>query len=125
VKVLGLVWLGTRTDRFHEMAAFFESTMGLTLASSLDGFREYRLPNADVVELFDGDDAGTAHLTTGPVAGFLVSDLESARDELMHAGVELLGDLRREGGYAWQHFRAPDGNVYELVEDKKKLGSVG
>jgi hypothetical protein len=27
------------------------------------------------------------------------------------AGVELLG----EPGLTWQHFRGPDGNVYELV----------
>jgi hypothetical protein len=31
--------------------------------------------------------------------------------ELRAAGVELLG----EPGPTWQHFRGPDGNVYELV----------
>jgi hypothetical protein len=30
-------------------------------------------------------------------------------------GVELLGDLQvLADGYAWQHFRAPDGHVYEI-----------
>jgi hypothetical protein len=40
-----------------------------------------------------------------------------ARDELARAaGIELLGDLRvQSDGYAWQHFRAPDGHVYELM----------
>ena len=33
--------------------------------------------------------------------------------ELRRAGVELLG----EPGPSWQHFRGPDGNVYELVAD--------
>ena len=53
------------------------------------------------------------------VAGFLVDDIEAARDELARApGVELLGDLRiMPDGYAWQHFRAPDGHVYELTAD--------
>jgi len=125
MKVLGLVWLGTRTERFDDMATFLESTMGLTLAESVDGYREYKLPNADVVELFGPDDAEKTHFTTGPVAGFLVSDIATAGDELRRAGVELIGDLHRTGTYAWQHFRAPDGNVYELVEDRSKLGAVG
>jgi catechol 2,3-dioxygenase-like lactoylglutathione lyase family enzyme len=46
-----------------------------------------------------------------PVVGFTVRDLPAAVDELRTAGVELLG----EPGPTWQHFRGPDGNVYELV----------
>ena len=97
MKVLGLVWLGTRTDSFQEMATFLESTMGLTLAASVDGYREYKLPNADVVELFGPDDAEKRHFTTGPVAGFLVSDIAAALDELRDAGVETIGELHRSG----------------------------
>ena len=53
------------------------------------------------------------------VAGFLVDDIEAARDELVRTpNVELLGELRvMPNGYAWQHFRAPDGHVYELPSD--------
>ena len=51
------------------------------------------------------------HFATGPVVGFAVRDLPAAVDELRRAGVELLG----EPGPTWQHFRGPDGNVYELV----------
>ena len=47
----------------------------------------------------------------GVAAGFAVADLPAAVDELRAAGVELLG----EPGPTWQHFRGPDGNVYELV----------
>lgn len=124
MKVLGLVWLGTRTERFHDMEAFLEHTMGLTRAKSANGFREYLLPNADIVELFGPDEADGEHMTTGPVPGFLVSDIAAATDELRAAGIEILGSLQRQGGYAWQHFRAPDGFVYELVEDSRRLGSV-
>jgi len=52
-----------------------------------------------------------AHFATGPVVGFAVRDLAAAVEELRRAGVELLG----EPGPMWQHFRGPDGNVYELV----------
>ena len=45
------------------------------------------------------------------VVGFEVTDLAQAVAELRAAGIELLG----EPGLSWQHFRGPDGNVYELV----------
>jgi len=54
---------------------------------------------------------GREHFDTGPVVGFAVEDLPSAVAELQAAGIELLG----EPGPTWQHFRGPDGNVYELV----------
>ena len=125
MKVLGIVWVGTRTDRFHDMASFFEHTLGFTQAEQTDGFRNYRLPNADGVELFGPEERDHVHMTTGPVPGFLVSDLDEAVGELRAAGIELIGDTRHEGAYGWQHFRAPDGNLYELVEDRRRLGTVG
>ena len=55
--------------------------------------------------------AGKEHFETGPVVGFEVTNLAEAVAELRAAGIELLG----EPGPTWQHFRGPDGNVYELV----------
>ena len=60
---------------------------------------------------FGSSHPGKEHFDTGPVVGFAVRDLPTAVDELRRAGVELLG----EPGPTWQHFRGPDGNVYELV----------
>jgi catechol 2,3-dioxygenase-like lactoylglutathione lyase family enzyme len=57
------------------------------------------------------------HLTH-PVAGFLVADLEEAVAELRAAGAEIVLDARHGETRAWVHFRAPDGFVYELVEDR-------
>ena len=63
------------------------------------------------VEVFGPGFPGKDHFRTGPVVGFAVVDLDAATAELEAAGVELLG----EGGPTWQHFRGPDGNIYELV----------
>jgi hypothetical protein len=41
----------------------------------------------------------------------LSPDLAEAVQQLHDAGVELLG----EPGPTWQHFRSPDGNVYEVA----------
>ena len=57
------------------------------------------------------DTADKEHFVTGPVVGFEVDDLPMAVEELRAAGVELLGSPSP----TWQHFRGPDGNVYELV----------
>jgi hypothetical protein len=74
------------------------------------------------LELFDSAavaDSPWLFASNPVVAGFLVDDIEAARDELVRTpNVQLLGELRvMPNGYAWQHFRAPDGHVYELTSD--------
>ena len=51
------------------------------------------------------------------MAGFLVESLEIAVAELQAAGVEVVLPVQDGGTRSWMHFRAPDGFVYELVED--------
>ena len=58
------------------------------------------------------------HFTTGPVAGFLVDDVQAATAQLRSAGVEILFESGLDdSGNAWVHFRAPDGNIYEFTQD--------
>jgi catechol 2,3-dioxygenase-like lactoylglutathione lyase family enzyme len=102
-------------------------------ATDVLGLRVVGRDTADFVELAMADGAklelfGSPALAAAPwlfasnpvVAGFLVDDIEAAREELARTpGVELLGDLRvLADGYAWQHFRAPDGHVYELTAER-------
>jgi catechol 2,3-dioxygenase-like lactoylglutathione lyase family enzyme len=109
--ITGLGWVGTRTEHGHDLAAFYEKVLGLTLTHSEPDFWVFTLPDGRNVEVFGPDYLGKEHFTTGPVGGFAVRDLPTAVEELRAAGVELLG----EAGPTWRHFRAPDGNVYELV----------
>jgi len=107
------------------MRAFATDVLGLCVVGE---------DRADFVELATADGAklelfGSAAAADGPwlfasnpvVAGFLVDDIDTAREELMRApGVELLGDLQvLADGYAWQHFRAPDGHVYEITAERR------
>ena len=48
------------------------------------------------------------------MAGFRVEDVAAARDELVAAGVEVTS-LELGSRDAWAYFRAPDGNLYEIV----------
>jgi hypothetical protein len=77
-----------------------------------------KLPDGSKVEVFGPDSPINRHFTTGPVAGFLVDDVQDAAVGLRSAGVEiLLESAVDDSGNAWVHFRAPDGNIYEFTQD--------
>ncbi|WP_250030942.1 VOC family protein [Paractinoplanes maris] len=112
MNIVGLGWLGTRTSNAAALADFYLHVLGLRPTHTEPGFWVFTLPSGYNVEVFDETYAGKEHFATGPVGGFAVRDLAGAVAELRAAGVELVG----EAGPTWQHFRGPDGNVYELVE---------
>lgn len=108
-----LGWCGTRTDRGEELARFYGQRLGLRSIHTEPGLWVFQLPDGHRVDVFSTDYPGRSHFDTGPVVGFAVRDLPAAVEELRGAGIELLG----EPGPTWQHFRGPDGNVYQLVAD--------
>lgn len=110
--VVGIGWLGTRTRHATALVEFYRTVLGLPLAHEEPGFWVFTTPDGRNIEVFAEDHPGKEHFGTGPVAGFAVRDLPAAVAELRAAGVELLG----EPGPSWQHFRGPDGNVYELMD---------
>lgn len=116
MKVLKIGLVGTRTDRPEVMAAFLETVLGLTPQHSGDDMWAFKLPDGSIVEVFGP--SLNDHLRTGPVAEFQVEDVEAATAELRSAGVEIVFGPERsaEAGLAWTHFRAPDGNVYGVIE---------
>ena len=111
--VTGLGWCGTRTEHDQQLARFYEHVLGLrpVPGENEPGLRVFELPDGRHVEVFGPQFGGREHFGRGPVVGFAVRDLPAAVQELRDAGIELLG----EPGPTWQHFRGPDGNVYELV----------
>ncbi len=118
MKIRGIAWLGTRTTEFEATARFFGETMGLPAEHEEPDFAVFRLPNGDKVEVFGPSDRAHEHFTTGPVAGFLVEDVEGARAELEEAGISFIGPVHHyDESSAWSHFVGPDGNVYELTRD--------
>lgn len=118
VNIIKLAWLGTRTDNDAPTVAFFRDVLGLRSESLAPGFWVLKLPDGSKVEIFGPATDMNRHFTTGPVAGFLVDDVQSATAELQSAGVEILVEPGFDAhGNAWVHFRAPDGNIYELTQD--------
>ena len=116
MKAKGLVWLGTRTQNFDDTARFFRDTLGLRAEHEEPDFVVFGLPDGAKVEVFGPGDPGHEHFATGPVAGFLVDDVEVARAELEGAGIRFIGPVHHHGEEgAWSDFVGPDGNVYEIT----------
>ncbi len=115
MRVQGIAWAGTRSARWSETVEMFEAQLGLRRSHELPGIAVFACDNGDTVEVFTTDERDHVHFTTGPVVGFAVDDIESARAELEAAGTEVLGPIQRGGGLAWLHFRGADGNVWELT----------
>lgn len=118
MKVLKIGFVGTRTDRPEAMAEFFERVLGLQPAHRGDDMWAFRLPDGGVAEVFGPSQ--NEHFRTGPVAEFLVEDVEAATQELRAAGVPIVfGPVRADDvGLAWAHFTAPDGNLYGVIEGR-------
>jgi catechol 2,3-dioxygenase-like lactoylglutathione lyase family enzyme len=109
----GVAWVGIRADDVERLAQFFEM-LGLDRVHEATDFVVLDAPNGDRIEVFGpaGPQPDHQFAANQVMVGLAVPDLASAVERLRDAGVELLGD----GGPTWQHFRGPDGLVYELTE---------
>lgn len=118
MKIKGIAWLGTRTPDVEAMLHLYQNVMGMKLTRQAAGMVIMDLPNGDKVELFGNESSYNTEFTH-PVAGFLVDDIDAARAEMEAAGIEFVGPIERMEGYAWFHFRGPDGFLYDLTYDPK------
>lgn len=118
--IRSISWVGVRTDRLDSMVDFYRNVMGIEPDVIEDDFVLYELPSGDRLELF-GTGGANAHFGSAPVAGFEVDDVDSARALLESRGVEFVHEGRdKSAGVAWAHFRAPDGNLYEITHQQAR-----
>jgi len=121
MQVKAISWMGVKTEKFDELTRFFREVLNLPIMSEERDFVVFQLPNKDQVEVFGPSGPNQDFVPDSPVCGFLVDDIERARNELIEAGIELVGPLQRvPDGYAWQHFRGPNGTLYEVTYDPQR-----
>ena len=113
MRVLGLVFAGTATEHRAEMVRFAFETLGLERLGIGGAEADlFALPDGSTFAVADARGMGD----TSRSIGFRVADLDDAIAELRSAGVEV-GEPAANERYRYAHFRAPDGKLYELVEE--------
>jgi glyoxylase I family protein len=114
MRILGLAFAGTATHQRAEMTTFVSETLGLERVR-IGGVE------ADMFALPDGSHFAVADPRgmgeTSRSIGFQVETLDEAVAELRAAGVEV-GEPAENERQRYAHFRAPDGKLYELVEER-------
>jgi len=113
MKVRGFAWAGVATDDFEASLRFFTETLGLPVETRGEEQAILAVGPGQQLEIFGGE-GPEKRLAACPVIAFEVDDLDEARDALRAAGIELIGEVGRWNGYAWQYFRSPDGHVFEI-----------
>jgi len=111
-------WVGVRTDHYDAMVGFLRDVLGMQGNFEEPTTVEFRTSEGDEIQVMGpGDpyyDFFGQH-ATGPVPLFEVDDVAAARSTLEAAGIEIVGPPGRDSIWEWVHFRAPDGNLYELA----------
>ena len=113
--IRSLGFLGVRTAAFAATASLYRDALGLEPILDRPGAAWFRAADGTQIHVYAADDADHDFFDAGPVVGLVVDDFEAARAALTAAGVAFIGDPQRDGGTAWNHYRGPDGNVYEII----------
>ena len=119
MKVTRLSWLGVRTAQFEAMARLYRDVLALDLVSEQADDARFTLADGTEVHVYGPGDADHEFFGDGAVVAFEVDDFDAARARLLDAGIECIGEPQHQGPIAWNHFRAPDGNVYEIMGPSK------
>lgn len=121
MEVRNIRWIGTPTDNYHEMVAFLRDVMGLRLNFEDQTTVEFSAWEGDEIQVMAPGDPYYAFFTQharGPVPLFEVDDVHQALKELEDAHIEVVGPVNHDSRWEWIHFRAPDGNLYELASQR-------
>ena len=113
--VLKVGFVGIRTTRLPETVALFRDVLGARITRETDDAVRFRLADETILELYGPEDEFHAFFATGPVVAFQVEDFAIARQAMVDAGIEFIGEIQTLDGVSWQHFHSPDGTILEVI----------
>lgn len=108
-------FVGVRTNAAAAMTALFHDLLGAELLEERPGIARLRAADGAALEVYAADEPDHDFFGAGPVVGFRVDDFAATRARMVAAGIAFVGEPQRAGGAVWNHFVAPDGNVYEII----------
>jgi catechol 2,3-dioxygenase-like lactoylglutathione lyase family enzyme len=108
--------MGVKTRQFDQMNAFYRDVLNLDTSSIDAKSGRFRLGDGTEVHVYGQLDEDHHFFGDGPVVALEVTDFAVARARLLSAGIKFVyEEPQRASGKIWQHFIAPDGNVYEII----------
>ncbi len=122
MQVEGITWhaLTLTADALKETRNLVTDTFGVPVAMEMGGAVVFMFPNGTILELYTPETVPDFGYNGSVAFGFRVDDIDAASAAVAAAGNELLGEINRvpEMNYAFRHFKAPNGIVYGLNEQK-------
>lgn len=113
--VQSLGFLGVRTDAFDETVALYRDVLRMTPILVEPDAAWFRAADGSQVHVYGPTNEAHEFFGAGPVVGLVVDDFEATRQAMVDAGIPFIGEPQHDGGSAWNHYRGPDGNVYEIM----------
>jgi catechol 2,3-dioxygenase-like lactoylglutathione lyase family enzyme len=113
--VQSLGFLGVRTEAFDETVALYRDVLRMTPIHVEPGAAWFRAADGSQVHVYGPSNEDHEFFGSGPVVGLVVDDFDATRQAMVEAGIAFIGEPQRDGGSAWNHYRGPDGNVYEIM----------
>ena len=108
--------MGVKTRQFDQMSAFYRDVLHLDVLSIDDRSGRFKLDDGTEVHVYGQLDEAHDFFGSGPVVALEVDNFAVARTRLLSAGIKFIyEEPQRASGKIWQHFFAPDGNVYEII----------
>jgi catechol 2,3-dioxygenase-like lactoylglutathione lyase family enzyme len=108
--------MGVKTRQFDQMNAFYRDVLNLDTSSIDRKSGRFKLADGTEVHVYGQLDEDHQFFGDGPVVALEVSEFAAARARLLGAGIKFVyEEPQRASGRIWQHFIAPDGNVYEII----------
>ena len=113
-----LGFLGMRTESrsaFEATVALYREALGVEPFLAEPDAVWFRARDGSQIHVYGPGDADHDFFRAGPVVGLVVDDFDADRAAMVAAGIEFIGEPQRAGDAVWNHYRGPDGSVYELM----------
>lgn len=107
-------WVGVVCADFEAQRRFYREVLALPELDRGEGWVQFDMGSSVTFEVL-AQSADPEYDRPRYQVGFVVDDIQAAREELFARGVEPVADIKGANSY-WAYFRDPEGNVFEITE---------
>lgn len=113
--MVSVSFLGLWTNDLPGMRRLYAEGYGLDVIRETASSVWFALDDRAELHLYATSDDYHAFFGTAPVPGLFVDDFDATVAALDRLGVEWLTEIDSADDRQWRHYRAADGNVYEVM----------